>query len=228
MRSLILNAAGLAASAIFVFAVIAGAARLRRGGFFNSQTARKLIHVALAQWWLIAVAMFDDPWAASAGPAASLLAASLLPGGVLLPAGEGIRQGRDRGTICYSAALLILVNLSWRGLIPARAAAAGALVMGWGDGLAGLTGMRFGGKSVSFGGQRKTLAGTAVMFLSSFVVCLIVTETWNPHGPEIVRAAATSLAAAGVATALELFTPLGIDNLTISVGTSLFYAWAFA
>lgn len=228
MRSLILNGAGLAASAVFVFSVIAGAGKLHQRGVSDASTARKLIHIALAQWWLIAVSMFDDPWVACAGPACSLLAASLMPGLALLPAKDGAGHVRDRGTICYSAALLILVNLSWRGLIPVRAAAAGVLVMGWGDGIAGLVGMRWGGKGVNIWGRRKTAAGTAAMFLSSFIVCLIVTELWNPRGAGFAWAVGTSLATAGVATALELLTPLGIDNLTISLGTSLFYAGVFA
>ena len=79
MRSLLMNAAGLAASVAFVFAVVAGATALARAGTLDARTARKVIHIALAHWWLIALAMFDDPWAASAGPAFSLLGASLVP-----------------------------------------------------------------------------------------------------------------------------------------------------
>ena len=228
MQSLLLNGAGLAASGAFVFLVIAGAAGLHRTGLVGPRTARKLIHVALANWWFIAVAMFDDPWAASAGPACSLLAAVLAPRLRLFPADDAAAGTLDRGTICYSAALLVLVNLSWRGLIPLSAATTGVLVMGWGDGLAGLMGMKFGTRGVLVWGRRKTVQGTAVMFLASFAACFIVAVARGPRGSALFPAALISLSTAAVATAFELFTPWGLDNLTIPLGAALFNAGTFA
>jgi phytol kinase len=228
MRSILLDAAGLAVSAAFVLGVIAAGKGLLRAGILGAGTTRKVVHIALSHWWLIAVAMFDDPWVASAGPALSLLAAFLAPGVRMVPLEEGAAHGRDRGSICYSAALLVLVNLSWRGLVPLRAAAVGVLVMGWGDGCAGLAGARFAKAAVRIWGRRKTVPGTTAMLLASFMVTFIVVMASRPPASGLFPAAAVSLATAGVAACLELVTPWGIDNLTISVGTALFFAGAFA
>lgn len=228
MRSLLMNAAGLAASVAFVFAVIVGATALARAGTLDARTARKVIHIALAHWWLIALAMFDDPWAASAGPALSLLGASLVPEAGLLPSEEGAGRSRDRGTICYSVALLVLVNLSWRGLIPVLSASIGVLIMGWGDGLAGLIGVRSAKAGVTIWGRRKTIQGTAVMFLASVVVTLLLILVSGNPAPSLPMTATACLSTATVATCLELFTPWGLDNITIPVGTALFFSGAFA
>ena len=227
MRSLLMNAAGLAASVTFVLAVIAGAAALGRAGTLDVRTARKTIHIALAHWWLIALVMFDDPWVASAGPACSLLAACFVPGGRLLPVEEGAARSRDRGAIYYSAALLVLVNLSWRGLISMRSATVGVLVMGWGDGLAGLIGARFLQAGITIWGRKKTAQGTAVMFFTSFVVTLLLILVANHLARGLPVTAIQCLCTAAVATCLELFTPWGLDNITIPVGTALFFAGAF-
>jgi phytol kinase len=217
-----MSAAGLGASFLFVFGVITGAMRLVQGGTLGSGAARKVIHIALSHWWLIAIAMFDDPWVASAGPALGLLGAFLAP---LVPAEDGAPRARDRGAVCYSAALLILVNLSWRGLISPRSAAIGVFVMGWGDGLAGLVGARFGGRGIGIWGRRKTVPGTAAMFLASFLVTFFCIA--GAGFPGLSAAALACVATAAMATVLELVTPLGIDNLVISLGTALFFAAAF-
>lgn len=222
MGSVLLNALGLGASFLFVFAAITGATRLVQGGALGSGAARKVVHIALSHWWLIALATFDDPWIASVGPGLGFVGAFLAP---LVPAQDGVARAKDRGAICYSAALLALVNFSWRGLISPRSATVGVFVMGWGDGLAGLVGARLGKRGISIWGRRKTVPGTAAMFLASFIVtflCLL------PAGfPGLSTAAIASLSTAAVATVLELVTPWGIDNLVISLGTALFFAGAF-
>jgi len=219
-----MNGAGLAASLLFVFASIGGATLLQQRRAFSPTAARKAIHIAVAHWWLIAMALFDDPWAASAGPACSLVAAAVLPLEGVLPVAEGESGTRNRGVISYCASLLLLVNLSWRGIMPQWIAGVGVLAMGWGDGIAGLVGVKFGRAGIKIWGRRKTVPGTAAMFLASFLVALIFTLVYNPRASVPGAVAALSLSTAGVATALELLTPLGIDNFTISVGTALFYA----
>ena len=222
MRAILVSAAGLGASFLFVFGTISGVTRLVTRGSLGSGTARKVIHITLSHWWLIALAMFDDPWVASVGPALALAGAFLKP---LVPAEDGSARARDRGVVCYSAALLILINLSWRGLISARAAAIGVFAMGWGDGLAGIIGLRFGRGGVSIWGRRKTGAGTAAMFLASLVVTLLCMAASG--FPGFMSGAVAALSTAAVATGLELMTPWGTDNLTVALGTAVFFARAF-
>ena len=227
MRSILMNGVGLVASIIFVLGTIAIATRLRRMQALTVSTARKAIHIVLSHWWLIALILFDDPWVASVGPAASLAAASFLPCSRLVPTDEKAARTRDRGTICYSAALLILVNLAWRGLISERAAVVGVFVMGWGDGLAGLVGARFGRAGIYIWGRRKTIQGTTAMFLVSLAVTLLIILVMGSGAASLPTVANMSFSIAVVATTLEVFTPLGLDNLTIPLGTAAFIAGAF-
>lgn len=208
----------------FVFASIGGAAWLQRRRILSAFTARKMTHIAMAHWWLIAMALFDDPWVASAGPAGSLLAVTAFPITGALPGADSEGGARSLGIIAYCASLLVLVNLSWRGVMPAWIAGLGVLTMGWGDGMAGLVGLRFGRGGIRIWGRRKTVHGTVAMFVSSFLVALLMTLVFGARASSPASRVALSLSTAGVATALELLTPLGMDNFTISVGTALFSA----
>lgn len=224
-----MNGAGLVISFVAVPGIIVGVRALMRRGLVGPFTARKVIHIGMAHWWLIAMAMFDDPWVASIGPACSLLAIAALPMARQLLPRDGESHGRwDRGAFFYSLSLLALVNLSWRGVIPPWCAGIGVLVMGWGDACAGLVGARFGGRGVTIWGRRKTAAGTAALFGVSFCVALILTLAWNPRANAFGTAAGMSLAIAGAAAVLEALTPCDLDNLTIPVGTAILVRGLFA
>ncbi len=223
-----MNGAGLAISFVVVPGFIFCIRALMRRGVFGAFTARKVIHIGVAHWWLIAMAMFDDPWTASVGPACSLLATALPTARPLLPRGKETGTGWDRGTFFYSLSLLILVNLSWRGVLPPRSAGIGVLVMAWGDACAGLVGAKLGGRGVMVWGRRKTVAGTAAMLCVSFVVALVLTIAWIPRPGGLGTAALTSLAIAGGAAVLEVLTPFEMDNLTVSVGAALLSGGLFA
>ncbi|HVO39164.1 MAG TPA: hypothetical protein VMV03_09080 [Spirochaetia bacterium] len=220
MRSFFANAAGLAASFLLVLGLIRLAVLARRRGLLDALGARKVVHIGAANWWLFAMAVFDDPWTASVGPAFALLGAALSPGRSPVPTeSEHDGRKRDRGMILYSASLLVLVNLSWRSVIPIWIGGIGALVMGWGDGLAGIVGRRFGGAGVSIWGRRKTAAGTVTMFAASLAVVLVMMLVFGAR-PLGIPAAASAVGTAAAATALELLTPFGMDNLTIPLGTA--------
>ena len=209
--------------------MIAGAAGLHRKGLAGPRTARKLIHIALANWWFIAVAMFDDPWAASAGPVLQSPGGRACPAASALPGRyDGAAGTLDRGTICYSAALLVLVNLSWRGADPGPSGNNRCSCHGMGRRPGRFLGMKLGTRGILVWGRRKTAQGTAVMFLASFAACFLIAVAWGSRGSALFPAALISLSTAAVATALELFTPGGLDNLTIPLGVALFNAGAFA
>ena len=96
----------------------------------------------------------------------------------------------------------------------------GILVMGYGDGLAAIIGRKFGKTKIRhrFTGQ-KTIVGSAAMFVTSSIVIAIFSQRYNlgwTHSGCI-----KILGIAGCATALELFTPLGLDNLSVPIITAL-------
>jgi phytol kinase len=96
-------------------------------------------------------------------------------------------------------------------------AANGILIMAWGDGSAALIGKRFGKhKYIVLGGQ-KSWEGSLSMTFVSFVISSLI--LYSVQG-NIWQTWVVSLIVAVVATVLESFSFLGIDNLTVPLGSA--------
>jgi phytol kinase len=222
-----MNALGLAASYVFVFGFIGVATLLMRRDVLRAATARKVIHIGVAHWWLIAMAMMSDPWVASVGPASFIVINAFALRFKLLPAMDEGADHRNLGTVYFPVALLVLVNLCWRGVMPVWVGAIAVLVLGWGDGLAALAGEANGAPGVRIWGGRKSAAGTMLMFAASFSVTLVFTLLFNARYAALVPAVGVSTIVAAAATVVELFTPFGIDNLTVPLAVAALYAGVF-
>ena len=212
---------------MFVFGFIGIATILMRQGVLAPSVTRKVIHIGVAHWWLIAMALMDDPWVASVGPASFIVINALAIRFRLLPAMDQGADTRNWGTVYFPISLLILVNLCWRGVIPVWVGGLAVLVLGWGDGLAAVVGEGRGSTRL-WRRSRKSVAGTAVMFGASFAVALIFTLVFNPRFGAATAALAVSAVTAAAATVVEVLTPLGIDNLTVPLATALLYGGLFA
>ncbi|MCC5625750.1 diacylglycerol/polyprenol kinase family protein [Nostoc sp. CHAB 5715] len=179
------------------------------------EIVRKIVHIGtgnviLIAWWL------DIP--ASVGITASILASAITLLSYRLPILPGINSvGRQSlGTFFYSVSFGILVAWFWY-LQQPQYAALGILVMTWGDGLAALIGQRFGTHKYKVFGMQKSWEGSLTMMLVSYVVSSLILvgtqgnswQTW-----------AVSLLVAVIATALEAVSFLGIDNLTVPLGSA--------
>jgi phytol kinase len=222
-----LDALGLAASYAFVFGFIGLATLLMRRKVLAPSATRKVIHIGVAHWWLIAMATMDDPWVASVGPASFIVINALALRFRLLPAMD---EGADRhnlGTVYFPVSLLVLVNLCWRGVMPAWVGGIAVLVLGWGDGLAALVGEGNGAPGMRIWGGRKSAAGTILMFSASFVVTLVSTLIFSARHGELLGAIGVSTLVAAAATVVELFTPFGLDNLTVPLAVAALYAGVF-
>jgi len=218
---------GIIASYAFVSLVIAGATLMVRGGALTPLTARKLIHVGVSHWWLLAMVMMDDPWVASVGPFTFIFINALALKFHLLPVMDRDADRRNWGTVYFPISLLVLVNLCWRHIMPIWVGAVAALVLGWGDGLAALVGDRVRGRGIPIWGGRKTLAGSAAMLGASFVVTLVLTLLFNPRFGAFFPAVGVSLAVAACATLVEALTPFGIDNITVPLASAALYGGLF-
>jgi phytol kinase len=172
------------------------------------------------------MAMFSDPWTASVGPLSFILINALDARFHFMRAMDAGADPRNLGTVYFPISLLILVNLCWRGVFPLWVGGIGVLIMGWGDGLAAVAGEAAPGPALRIWGGRKTAAGTAAMFLASFAVTLLFTLAFDP-GRGGAAGVAVAAAVAAFAAAVEVLTPLGIDNLTVPLLTPLFYAAVF-
>ncbi|MBD0300527.1 MAG: phosphatidate cytidylyltransferase [Nitrososphaera sp.] len=179
------------------------------------EIVRKIVHIGtgnviLIAWWL------DIP--ASIGITASILASAITLLSYRLPILPGINSvGRQSlGTFFYSVSFGILVAWFWY-LQQPQYAALGILVMTWGDGLAALIGQRFGQHKYKVFGTEKSWEGSLTMMLVSYLVSSLILvgtqgnswQTW-----------AISLIVAVIATALEAVSFLGIDNLTVPLGSA--------
>jgi phytol kinase len=234
MSAALRDALGIVASYVFVFGLIGIGTILMRRGALSPVITRKVIHIGVAHWWLIAMALMDDPWVASVGPASFIVINALAIRFRFLPAmGEGA-DARNWGTVYFPVSLLVLVNLCWRAVVPVWVGGLSVLVLGWGDGLAAIVGEsrnrirlpQHGGIRMWRG--RKSVAGTAVMFGASFAVTLGFTLVFNTRFGAPGAALGVSALTASAATAVEAFTPRGIDNITVPLATALLYAGVFA
>ena len=187
--------------------------------FVNSEPEllRKIVHIGtgnviLFAWWL------DIP--ASVGITASIVASAVTLLSYIFPILPGINSvGRQSlGTFFYAVSIGVLVACFWH-LQQPQYAAIGILIMAWGDGLAALIGQRFGKHKYQVFGAQKSWEGSLTMVVVSYIVCSLILlftlgnvwQTWL-----------VSLAVALVATCLEAFSLLGVDNLTVPIGSAAF------
>ncbi|MFW5745283.1 MAG: diacylglycerol/polyprenol kinase family protein [Spirochaetota bacterium] len=222
---------GIVVSFGFVFGFIGIAQLLLRTGRISPSVTRKVVHIGVAHWWILAMIFFDRWEFAVVGPAAFVLInlASYLFR--LFPAMEHEKRSRNLGTVYFPVALLACVLLTWAGPVPVWVGGLAILVLGWGDGLASIVGENRGPGSLTVFGTTKSIAGTVTMFVASTVVVTVFVLLFLAPGPLgsaggdpavaalVVRILATAL----VATLVELATPFGLDNLTVPIVTLLFF-----
>jgi len=130
----------------------------------------------------------------------------------LFPTIEDVER-KSYGTLFYCLSLFILIYLFWDK--DPYALISGFFIMTFGDGLAGLIGKSFNSKSWIFFKQKKSLFGTMTMFLTSLiVVCSIGYTQQNSLNFNY-------FAIAFLATILEQFSVLGIDNFIVPISSAL-------
>jgi phytol kinase len=180
---------------------------------------RKIVHIGtgnviLIAWWL------DIP--AYVGIAASVLAGVVtllsyrFP---LLPINSVGRQ--SLGTFFYAVSIGMLVACFWY-LQQPQYAALGILVMAWGDGMAALIGQKLGKHKYQIFGGNKSWEGSLTMLLVSFIICSLIFVGVQGN---IWQTWVVSLIVAIAATFLETVSFLGIDNLTVPLGSASLAFW---
>jgi phytol kinase len=205
----------IASAAIWILFILLMASVVKRFANGESEIIRKIVHIGtgnviLIAWWL------DIP--ASVGITASILASVITLLSYRFPILPGINSvGRQSlGTFFYSVSFGILVAWFWY-LQQPQYAALGILIMTWGDGLAALIGQRFGRHKYKVFGTEKSWEGSLTMMLVSYIISSLILvgtqgnswQTW-----------AISLIVAVIATVLEAVSFLGIDNLTVPLGSA--------
>ena len=213
---------GVAAVLAWLAAVLLTALAVRRRWPQQKEWSRKVVHIGTGAVVLLAWA-FAIPRGLALGAAALVtLGTALNHRFRLLPAVEDVGR-HSYGTIAYGASITILLALFWpQQPLPV---AGGVLVMACGDGLAGLVGPQIQSPRWQIFGQTKSLAGTATMALTSWLVLALligVAQGMGAAAPSLVAAVAIAIAATG----LEQLSGFGFYNLSVPLATA--YLWQLA
>ncbi|MEB3294515.1 MAG: SEC59/DGK1/VTE5 family protein [Synechococcales bacterium] len=202
---------------VFVAVLAAIAKRFTPPG---SELVRKVVHIGTGNIILLAWGLQIPAWVG--------ITAAIVFGGValasyrypLLPSLDTVGR-RSWGTFFYAASIGILVAWFWPLHLP-QFTALGILVMAWGDGLAGLVGQHFGRHPYQLWGMKKSWEGSLTMAIVSGVITLAVLLPLQENlvQENLAEVGLTALAVSILATVLEAFSKLGIDNLTVPLGSA--------
>ena len=178
----------------------------------NKEALRKIIHIGMGPLIPIALYLQIDQNSALTFTAIISLVILLNYFYKLFPSIEDVDR-KSFGTLFYCISLFILIFLFWEK--DPYALIAGFFIMTFGDGLAGLIGKNLKSKSWIFFKQKKSLFGTATMFLISLlVVCSLgYIQKYNFN--------INILMIAFIATTLEQFSVIGIDNFLVPIASAI-------
>lgn len=182
----------------------------------RGEWSRKVAHIGAGPVVLIAWVFGVDRWIAISAALLVTVLAAFNHRRRLLPGIEDIDRA-SYGTVAYGASIALLLGGWW----PQQplTVAAGVLVMACGDGLAGLVGSQVASPTWQILGQRRSLAGTATMALTSLGVLLALAGLAAAVGQQ----APSTAALIGIATAAALLEQVaigGLDNLTVPLAAA--------
>lgn len=175
-------------SFLYILAVLLAAYCMGRRGV-QAIFVRKTVHILVSLWIFIMAYGMESPVARLAGPVlftALNLAFYIHSGNI------------SAGIVFFPLSITVMIFLMIEGILSVQSVVAGTLVMGLGDGAAAIAG-------TLLGKTRKSIEGSAVMFIVAFNVILACT------GIGVIRAAVSALAA----TVAERVSPSALDNLTV-------------
>lgn len=210
------NIFGIIVSIIFIGIILVSARLFEKAG---KEASRKFIHIMLSNWWIIAMVFFDSPWIAAILPAAFVIinyASYKMDIIKVMERNEGEANKESLGTVYYAISLLILVLVTFGPVKNPLIGLCGIAVMGYGDGLAAVIGQSVKSSEYKIGDSRKTVAGSATMFL---VTLLIIAGFLQYSRAEYV--AIKSILIACLMTVTEAVSIKGTDNITVPLLTSL-------
>lgn len=214
------NGLGVILTFIWVLSILAIFEYLHYKQKIDHEESRKFIHIGVSNAWIIAVIFMDRFWYFVIPLLLFAVFNFIIQRTELLKGfiGDKREPGGDLGAVYFPISVSIIAVFTWwDGITPAPLIGGlGTLIMGYGDGLAGLLGKKFGKKPI-FKNSPKTVFGSIVMFTISFVVSAII-FTLVFHFSALTLLFAVGLAL--FATFVEAITPNGLDNLTVPILSS--------
>lgn len=189
-------------SALYVLFILAVACFLVKYHKIGNESARKLVHASVSLWVFVMVYGMNSLWARIAGPLAFIFINAFL-----WKRKGNAEHGGMNGLICFPFSLLLLSILYSAEVIKAGTAVSSMLVMGFGDSIAALVGMKYG-KHKLF--DKSAEGSSAMLIVSLLVLFLFSGKEWYMVIPVAV---ATAFA--------EAVSSKGWDNLTVPLITAV-------
>jgi phytol kinase len=186
-------------SYLFVASVVLFGVGLYLLRAISSETARKVIHIGVIHWWLIALHFITTTWVALIGPVSFIVINALNVKLRLIP-GIQREETNDFGTVYYAISLSMITFAAYE-FNMITAASIALFVMGYGDGLAALIGQAIPSRMLRV---NKSVLGSLTMLIVSFGVSFY----WSQ---DVVVSIGLALAA----TVVEGLSPKGLDNLSV-------------
>jgi phytol kinase len=186
-------------SYLFVTSVVLFGVGLYLLRAISSEAARKVIHIGVIHWWLIALRFITTTWVALIGPVSFIVINALNVKFRLIP-GIQREEANDFGTVYYAISLSMITFAAYE-FNMVTAASIALFVMGYGDGLAALIGKAVPSRMIRV---NKSLLGSLTMLIVSFGVSFY----WSQ---DVVVSIGLALAA----TVVEGLSPKGLDNLSV-------------
>ena len=180
----------------------------------NKEALRKIIHIGMGPLIPIAKYLQIDQNSALTFTAIISILIFLNYSYKFFPSIEDVDR-KSFGTLFYCISLFILIFFFWEK--DPYALMAGFFIMTFGDGLAGLIGKNLKSKNWIFFKQKKSFFGTATMFLTSLLV------VWSLAYIQKYNFNINLLMIAFIATTLEQFSIIGIDNLLVPIASAIYF-----
>jgi len=198
----------LVVSYLFVFSVIILATVLQKVLKLSNNFSRKLIHVGVGNWVVVAVFLFDNLWPVIIPPATFILLNYLSYRFSLVKAME--LEGKNPGTIYYAVSLTILTWLTFYATPLKVMPYVGMITMTWGDGMAAVIGQKWPTKVIKSG---RTMSGTTAFVAFTLVAVSIYLSLTTDFSAGLILV--IGLVAGLIGALIELLTPRNLDNLTV-------------
>jgi len=203
---------GIILSNLFILALLTLSNYLLKKKWLSNEGTRKLIHIGASNYWFLAMIFFDSAFSAAIVPIMFVIVNFVAHKKRLFK--SMLRDGDivDFGPVYYAVAMLVLSVWTF-GIGKPEIGGVGILIMGYADGMAAVVGKRFGKHRLI---NEKTIEGT----LASMMMAAIVVVSFN-HAFHMGLDFIATCVIVSYAVVMELFTPRGIDNLTVPIGCSI-------
>ncbi len=210
---------------VLIIALILVSDMLRKLCKFTTSFSRKSVHIGVGVLSMIALFFFESPLYLMVGSVLFIVVNSIL---TFVPLAPGLQTNRKSfGLPYFPLAFLVLLCFCWdshKFLI-----LYGLAQLTFADCFASMIGERFKSRVFTFLTDKKSVNGSATLFLSSFVITtlLFVFHPLDmPGGFEIAQILLIALIMAIISTLLEAVSVWGSDNVTLPLISPLFFILA--